>query len=166
MKGFGMHAFPDTQGRTWTIQINVTAIKKVRALLNLDLFKLIEDGLKPLSQLLADPVQLTDVLYCLCQEAAQALQISDEDFGRAMGGDALLHASEAFVEELIDFFPDARTRASLKQVLAAGRTMREKILDHAGILLQQIDPEAEAKRWIASFGNSPALSESTPDRSP
>jgi len=161
-----MRSFTDNLGRAWTVTINVAAIKRVRGLVNVDLYKLVDDGFKPLAALVSDPVQLADVLYCLCKDEADAKQISDEDFGRALAGDAITLAADAFVEELIDFFPDARARTSLKNVLAAGRTVRDKLLDHAEAMIATFDPEAEANRLIASYGNSPASSASTPARSP
>lgn len=161
-----MHGFQDTTGRTWAVVINVTAVKRVRGLLNLDLYSLVDDGFKPLAALVADPVRLADVLYCLCRDEAEARKVSDEDFGRALAGDALLHAADALVEELVDFFPDARTRDGLTKVLAAGRKVRDAILAHATAAAGAIDPAAEARRWIASSGTAPGSSASTPDRSP
>jgi hypothetical protein len=156
-----MHSFRDNAGRTWTVVINVAVVKRVRGLVNIDLYKLIDDGFKPLAALVADPVQLADVLYCLCKDEADAKQISDEDFGRALAGDAITLAADAFVEELIDFFPDARTRASLTKVLAAGRKVRDRLLKHAETVIETLDPEKAASALIASFGNSPASSAST-----
>jgi hypothetical protein len=161
-----MHGFQDTTGRTWAVVINVAAVKRVRGLLNLDLYSLVDDGFKPLAALVADPVRLADVLYCLCRDEAEARHVSDEDFGRALAGDALLHAADALVEELVDFFPDARTRDGLTKVLAAGRKVRDAILAHATTAAEAIDPAAEARRWIASSGTAPGSSASTPDRSP
>jgi hypothetical protein len=161
-----MHSFQDNAGRTWTVAINVAAVKRVRSLMKLDLYKLVDDGFKPLGELVADPVQLADVLYCLCKDEADAKQISDEDFGRALYGDAITLAAEAFVEELFDFFPDARTRMSLRKVVAAGKKVKARLLDHAETVLDQLDPEAEARKLIASFGSSPGSSGSTPAPSP
>jgi hypothetical protein len=161
-----MHSFVDNAGRTWTVAINVAAVKRVRGLLNVDLYKLVDDGFRPLGELVSDPVRLADVLYCLCKDEADARHVSDEDFGRALYGDAITLAADAFVEELIDFFPDARTRASLTKVLAAGRKVRDRLLDHAEKVLGQLDTEAEAQKLIASFGSSPVSSGSTPAHSP
>jgi len=161
-----MHSFPDNAGRTWTVVINVTAVKRVRGLVGIDLYKLIDDGFKPLAALVADPVQLADVLYCLCKDEADAKQVTDEDFGRALAGDAITLAADAFVEELIDFFPDARARASLTKVLAAGRKVRDRLLGHAETVIETLDPETAANALIASFGNSPGSSASTPAPSP
>lgn len=106
-----MKTFTDTAGRTWTIAIHVDSIRTVRDLVRDD------DG-KPvylpaavegkLLTDLSDPLLLCDVLYALCKPQADALKVSDSDFGRAMGGDVLAAAGEAFMEELTDFFPSHR----------------------------------------------------------
>jgi hypothetical protein len=161
-----MHTFKDNADRVWTVAINVAAVKRVRALASVDLFKLIDDGFKPLAALVADPVALADVLFCLCKDEADAKGVSDEEFGRGLAGDAITRAADAFVEELVDFFPDARARAGLKKVMDAGRTVRDRLIDHAEKLIDKIDPEREATSLIASFGNSPERSASIPAPSP
>ncbi len=161
-----MHAFVDTAGRTWELSIHVAAIKRVRGLVGLDLYGLIDDGFQPLAKLVGDPVQLADVLYCLVKDQADAKNISDEEFGRSLAGDAILRAADAFVDELVSFFPDPRARASLARVVEAGRTVKAKLLDHAEAELDRLDPAEAARTWIASRGNSPVPSASTPGRSP
>lgn len=161
-----MRTFTDNAGRTWDIIINVASIKRVRGVLGIDLYALIDDGCKPLGELVADPVRLADVLYCLCKEEAEKKGVSDEDFGRSLYGDAILRAADAFLEELIDFFPDPRTRASLRKLIAAGKKIAARLLDHAETVLDRLDPEVEAKQLIASFGSSLGSSELTPGPSP
>ncbi|GIW89562.1 MAG: hypothetical protein KatS3mg108_3886 [Isosphaeraceae bacterium] len=161
-----MRTFTDNAGRTWTVAINVALVKRVRGVLDLDLFKLLDDGARPLGELLGDPVRLADVLFCLCKEEAEKRAVSDEDFGAALAGDAIGHAADAFVDELVDFFPHARGRESLKKLIAASRTLTDKLLDHAEMKVGQIDLEAEASRLIGSFGSSPGSSASTPGPSP
>jgi hypothetical protein len=161
-----MRTFTDNGGRAWTVQINVAAVKRVRGLVGIDLYQLVDDGFQGLGNLVSDPVQLADVLYCLVKEEADARQITDEEFGRGLAGDAITQAADAFVEELIDFFPDARARAGLRKVIDAGRKVRQRLLTHAETLLETIDPEAEATKLIASFGSLPASSDSTPDLLP
>ena len=158
-----MHSFVDNSRRSWEIAINVAAVKRIRGLLGIDLYALVDDGFKSLSKLVSDPVTLADVLYCLCKEQADKQSISDEDFGRALAGDAITQAADAFVEELIDFFPDARARASLRKAIEAGKTVRDKVLSHAEKILDSIDPETEAKKWISSSGTWPESSGSTQD---
>jgi hypothetical protein len=158
-----MHSFVDNSRRTWEVAINVAAVKRIRGLLGIDLYALVDDGFKSLSKLVSDPVILADVLYCLCKDQADKQSISDEDFGRALAGDAITHAADAFVEELIDFFPDARARASLRKAIEAGKTVRDKVQSHAEKILDSIDPETEAKKWISSSGTWPESSVVTQD---
>lgn len=160
-----MHTFTDNAGRVWTIQVNVATVKRVRGLVGIDLYQLVDAGFQSLGKLVSDPVQLADVLYCLVKDEAEAKQISDEEFGRGLAGDAITLAADAFVEELVDFFPDARARAGLRKVIATGRKVKESLLTHAEELLDRLDPAAEAKKLIALSGNWPASSASTPDPS-
>jgi len=160
-----MHSFVDNSQRTWEVAINVAAVKRIRGLLGIDLYSLVDDGFKYLSKLVSDPVTLADVLYCLCKDQADKQSITDEDFGRALAGDAITLAADAFVEELIDFFPDARARTSLRKAIEAGKTVRDKVLSHAEKILDSIDPETEAKKWINSSGTWPESSVAIQDPS-
>ena len=141
------------------ININVDAIKRVRSLLDIDLLKVLDDGCQLLADLHDDPVLLVDVLYCLCKPQADSQNVSDEDFGRAMFGDAILHAHAALIQELADFFPSARQRAAIKKVIGKTTQVVDRLLDHAELKIDEVDPEAVAKTLIGSFGNSPASSD-------
>jgi len=161
-----MRTFTDNAGRTWTVQVNVSAVKRVRGLVGIDLYKLVDDGFQALGKLVSDPVQLADVLFCLVKEEAEAKQITDEEFGRGLAGDAITLAADAFVEELIDFFPDARARASLRKAIEAGKVVRDKVISHAEKILDSINPETEAQKWINSSGTWPESSASIQVHSP
>lgn len=161
-----MQTFTDNAGRTWTLTINVTSAKRVRALTGVNLYGLIDDGFKPLGELVADPITLCDVLYALVQEEATTRQVSDEEFGRGMWGDAITSGADAFVEELVDFFPDARVRAGLRKMIEAGKKVRSQLLAHGEQILDEIEPEAEASRLIALFSAARESSASIPDPSP
>jgi len=155
--------FTDNAGRTWTVTINVDAIKRVRSLLHINLLDVLDDGCKLLAELHDDPVLLVDVLYCLCKPEADAQNVTDEEFGRGMSGDALLQAANALFEELSDFFPQAQQRAAMKELLKKTETVVERLLDHAETTIADLDPESVAETAIASFGNSPDSSASIPD---
>jgi hypothetical protein len=159
-----MKQFTDNSGRTWTVPVNVDGIKRVRSLLGVNLLDVLDDGCKLLADLHDDPVLLVDVLYCLCKPEAEAKQVTDEEFGRAMSGDALLHASKALLEGLSDFFPNARQRAAMKRLLQTTETVVERLLDHAETTIAGLDPDSLAQTAIASLGSSPAASASTPAR--
>ncbi|MBE3133406.1 MAG: hypothetical protein IMZ55_08020 [Acidobacteria bacterium] len=146
-----MKTFTDSQGRTWNVVVNVSAIKRVRDLLGVDLLDVANGEL--LSRLADDPCLLVDVLFALCKPEADAKGVSDEDFGRGMVGGVLDEASAALMKELLDFFPSAQRARAL------GR-MARKITEQGAAV-------AEAAAAIqsmpgASSGNSPASAASTP----
>ena len=159
-----MRTFVDNAGRTWTVAISVYAVKRLRALLGIDLYGLVDDEFKGLGKLLSDPVSLVDMLYVLCQSEAEKLGVTDESFGRAMAGDAIERATEAFLTELTDFFPDARVRTGIAKVLTLGREVRDRMLSHAIEKMDEINPEDVARTLINSSGNSRGSSESTQAR--
>ncbi|HEY9868636.1 MAG TPA: hypothetical protein V6D08_05680 [Candidatus Obscuribacterales bacterium] len=161
-----MHTFTDNAGRVWTIAINVATIKRVQGALQINLCKLVDDHFKGLGELLGDLVRFIDVLYCLCREEAEARNVSDEDFGRALAGDAITLATDAFLEELIDFFPEARARSSLRKIVAESRKVRDRLMGQAEKVLETFDADREANRLMHSFGIAPESSASTPDPSP
>ena len=100
-----MKTFTDNTGRTWTLSVTVGTIKRVRALCGVDLANIItmESGKTPnvglLERLAADPVLLVDVLFAVCKPEADAKGITDEEFGRAMAGDAIELAATALRRE-------------------------------------------------------------------
>ena len=158
-----MRSFKDNAGRTWTIAINVDAIKRVRAVAKIDLLTAI-DG-KLFQQLADDPVLLVDTIYCVCKPEADAQGITDEDFGRAMAGDAVDAATTAFLEELIDFFPSQKRRPLLKALeklialQAKAWSLVEKTIN-SDAMDRRLD--AELEKLNASFGSSlesPALTQ-------
>lgn len=151
-----MTTFVDTAGRTWTVRVDVAAIKRVRSVAGVDLYGLVDDRFAGLGRLLGDPVPLVDVLYVLCRDAAERAGVTDEDFGRAMAGDVIERAANAFVEALIDFFPDPRVRAGLRRVIEAGRTVRTRLIDRMTDETKRIDVDSLVTKLSASSGDAPA----------
>lgn len=160
-----MRTFTDNAGRSWTITINISAIKRVRSLLDVDLLTFVDGTL--IERLITDPVLLCDVIYAVCQPQAQERDVSDEDFGRAMAGDAIELATKALLEELVDFSPCPRDRANLRRVL----TTTWSAMDQARDLIEQRIESGELEKVVAqalvsaggSSGSAPACSASTPD---
>ena len=126
-----MRSFKDNQGRQWSVEVNVTAIKRVRGLTGEDLMQVIEGTL--IEKLIRDPVLLCDVVYAICKPEADACSVSDEEFGKAMAGDAIEAATTAVLEELVGFCPSPRDRANLGRVLQATR----KVMDRARDLVEK-----------------------------
>jgi len=173
-----VRVFKDADSRQWDLVINVAAVKRVRDLLGLDLYGLVDDEARPLGRLLGDPCKLVDVLYVLCREQAQARSITDEDFGRGFSGDSLEAAADAFCEELFDFFPNRQARETLRATKRKSRELASILLQRADQKLAEIDLAKVAEELLSkpaaspgsksenSFGDSPGSSASTPAPSP
>ena len=163
-----MKCFKDNHNRNWTIVVNVAAVKRVRSLLEINLLNVVklDEKNRPnvdlLEQLASDPILLCDVIYCICKPEADAQNISDEDFGMAMGGDAIEHATTALLEELVDFFPEAK-RLVLRKLMNAGEKVKHQMEKALKLELDnpQLEKELEKQvaQYITSSTSSPGLSE-------
>lgn len=167
-----MHKFTDnaTPPRDWRIEINIAAVKDVRATLGVDL---LDGGGEALAAMIDDPVALCDVLYVLCRRQADEASVSDEEFGRGLRGDAIDAAAAAFLEELTDFFPSRRRRlmqAAMEKMEALQDRATERVLEALNdgrldrALEEGLNNDLSA---VGSSGekstSSPASSESPPD---
>ena len=159
-----MKSFTDNLGRTWTLVVNVAAIKRVRALCGVDLNAIVEidKNNNPTAELLerlsTDPVLLVDVLYAVCKTECDQKGVSDEEFGAAMAGDAIEQATAALLDEVVDFFPTAK-RAALQKILAATR----RIEALAKKKLENILGSAEfEEKLVSELERSTGLSSNAP----
>jgi hypothetical protein len=165
-----MKSFTDNMGRAWTLVVNVATVKRVRALCGVDLNSVIEveDG-KPSAKLLerlsSDPVLLVDVLYAVCKPECDSLGVSDEDFGSAMAGDSVDAATQALLDEVIDFFPEAKRRA-FRKILSASRRFGEAAKKRLAELLEDKGLEdalvSELERLTGLSPSAPESAASAP----
>jgi len=156
-----MASFTDNAGRTWTVRIDVGAVKAVRDALDVDLMDVVEGKL--LEQLATDPVLLVDVLYVLCREQAEAQSVTDADFGRAIAGDVIDTAVDAFLEALVGFFP-SRRRQLLAKARDKYRALETMILDEAERRLDSDELEQRLRQEMSGDwpSSAPASSASSP----
>ena len=159
-----MRTFTDNAGRSWDVTIDVTAIKRVRDLVGVDLLEIVEGKL--IDRLIRDPILLCDIVYAVCKPQADEREppVSDEEFGRAMAGDAIEHATTALLEDLVSFCPSPRDRKNLGRVLEATNRVMERARDLVEQKLDSGELERMADQVLVSAGDSsgsaPASSES------
>lgn len=158
-----MHTFTDALDRSWSVEITVASLKRIRALAGVDLLEAAGGSL--LDRLVSDPVLLGDVLYAAVKPQADERKFSDEDFGRALAGDAIDRATTALLEEFVAFFPTPRRRI-LEKALAKLAGWRQQALVAAETRLD--DPALDRAVMAAlhppggSSGSAPASSASIP----
>jgi hypothetical protein len=147
-----MQSFKDNAGRQWSVEINVATLKRVRGLTGTDLMQVIEGTL--IEKLIRDPVLLCDVAYAICKPEADTRSVSDEDFGKAMAGDAIEAATTAVLEELVGFCPSPRDRANLGRVLQATKKVMERARDLVEKKLDSGELDRLADRLLETAGAS------------
>jgi hypothetical protein len=152
-----MKTFNDNAARSWTVQINVDAIRRVRDLASVNLLEVIEGKL--IERLVSDPILLCDVIYVVCKPEADAREISDADFGRAMAGDAIDSATTALLEELVSFFPQAKRRV-LAKALAKLQNLQRIVSERAESMLESPDLEQQILRQLDELDREAQLSPS------
>ncbi|MHB9070475.1 MAG: hypothetical protein ACYC54_08895 [Sedimentisphaerales bacterium] len=144
-----MKAFTDNAGKTWSVAMTIDSVKRVRDLLGVNLVEP-EAGEPPLlTRLGTDEILLCDVVYCLIKPQADSLGVTDVDFGRALGGDAILAAQTALYEELVDFF-QKRGRPDRARAVAAQKTMIEMAIESVRMKLDAMNPQAELAKILGN----------------
>ena len=143
-----MHIFTDNKGRKWDIVLNVNQMKRVRAVLGIDLVNVItldakgEVKVDLIDRIANDPCLLVDILCVLTEKQAASLGVSEVQFGESLAGDAIEEATKAFLDELVDFFPGARRLFLQKAVTLA----RKYTLEMTSALEKALsDPELEKR---------------------
>lgn len=150
------HTFHDSQGRQFTVELNIRQARKLRDELELDVF-----SEQVFHRIAGDPILLCDAIYLLVEGQCREYEISDEDFGRALAGDAIAEATDAFLEELVDFFPNPRTRGLMKQTLARMRESEAAAVSQVTEALEEVERTIRANSGGGST-SSPASSVSSP----
>lgn len=108
-----MHTFTDNSGRQWDVAVDVTTLRRIHDLLGVDLGAMTWGALV---ERLGDPVFLVDLIYVVCKPQADEMRVSDEGFGRGLGGDAVDRATQALLQAFTGFFPAAKRRVLLSAI--------------------------------------------------
>lgn len=112
-----MKSFADAKGQTWTIEINVTSLQRVRAVTGLDLTKLVDKQADVFPKLAGDLFVLFDVLAELLRPQLEAKGMTAEQFGESLDEEAAERAVTALIEGILDFFQEGK-RMLLKRAFA------------------------------------------------
>jgi hypothetical protein len=156
--GKNLKTFRDSEKREWNITVTVGTAKAVRDLAGVNLFDLVDPDKDDGQKVFGDPIKLVDVLFALCKSQCESRKMTDEDFGAAMIGDAVLGASKALVSAIIDFFPEQKKTLLTKLTTKAGQ-ISALMLEQANQKLDAMDPAAIVAAMNAKT-SSPLATES------
>ena len=166
-----MRNFTDNRGRSWQIALSVYEMKRIRAILGIDLVNVItldRDGnvkVDLVDRIANDPCLLVDILWVLVEAQAKEDGVSDIEFGSSLAGDAIENATKAFLDELVDFFPGAK-RLFLGKAVRLAREYAGEMKATLEKALADPDVDKRIRESISSSQSSPESSESIPIPSP
>ncbi len=145
-----MRLFHDDLDRQWRLSINVATVKRVRRIFSEEgePFDLLDADL-PI-KLASDPALFADLLWELVDKS-QHPDVTPEQFAEGLGGDAIERASDAFIEELFDFFPKGRRELN--------RAIYRKIKKTQAALVEKTVKEIENSTSSEDVTSYPELSE-------
>lgn len=130
-----MKIWKDAEGHAYETKITVAEIRDVKTELGINLMDIATGDL--LQKISEDVILLCDILYVINRSQAKEHGIDDVQFGRNLYGDALEEATRAFMEEMINFFPNQRTRQLLTKAMTKGQERMDKALDLAEKSLEE-----------------------------
>lgn len=118
-------AFKDKTGRTWAMELNAPLIRKIQQTLGVNLVDLKAD---PIGQIETDPLLFVDILWMIVE--ADAGDVTDEEFGRALAGESVIDAAgEALAEAIVNFSPSGK-----RSLIRSLREQNRKVQDQASSL--------------------------------
>lgn len=159
-----MASFTDNQGRQWTVELTVGDVKRIRRRTGIDLMGLMDPvgndgaaGKMLVDAIRDDLVMLIDLLYAILEPAAALRGVGDEDFGKALDGQACGAAVAAFWESVADFFRPLRPEATAAalRVLAARRVA-------IAVLATAMSPQPSPMPCGGSSGDAAGPADSIP----
>lgn len=140
-----MSMFKDNNDREWTIAINVPTIKAVREI-DIDLG---DETYASMDRLSGDVVLLVNVLWLLCENQAKAINVTEEQFGEALVGDAIERAVIALMQARVDFSHGQR-KSLLQAAIKATSEVRETAYDLALAKLESPELKTQVQKAMTT----------------
>ena len=160
-----MTKFLDAENRSWEPEVNVVTIGRVRDRLKINLLELLLPE-STLAERLTDPCLLVDILYLLCKDQADKLNVDDTAFGKAMTPDGIEDAWSAVLEGIVLFSPRG-LRPAHQRVLVKAKQYQAAAAEKIKMLVAGTEFDAMLDRELEKRLNPPMTlpSESTGDAS-
>ncbi len=139
-----MKTFNDATGREWTLDVNITVLRRVRDLTGFDFLGGMTS--ESFSKFTDDFEQVVNVLYVMVQPAADAAKVSDIQFGESLDGTSVAAGLDALLAELLRFFPTGQKAIVLTLAAKAAKATTQQMTKAvAWIEAQDIEGKASKK---------------------
>jgi hypothetical protein len=111
--------FIDKQNRSWTVEINVQEMKRIKTICNLDIEDLIsvknkEIDAEPLRSFIDSRAKTSEVLYAILKPDLERANVSQDEFDASLSGKVMKSAKTALIQALEDFFQDAPSQIAMR----------------------------------------------------
>lgn len=135
-----MKSFTDKNGKCWDLELNVGAAIRLKSRLDFDLENIITldkqqnpDDVSLLEKISGDAIFLFNIIYVLCEKQCNEAKISQEDFAECFDADTIESATDALVDEIINF-----SRPAKRKVLMQLRRISQEFSEKAGKKLDEM----------------------------
>ena len=113
-----MTTFNDRDGVAWDLDLTIAGARKLKSRLDFDIDNVVtfdpKAGKSTLERLSTDIELLFNVIYVLCEKQCRDKGLSEEDFAAGFDGDIIEKATDALLEEIINFTPPQKRKVLLK----------------------------------------------------
>lgn len=162
-----MQTFTDAKGQNWTIDVNFTSLKRVKAATGIDLTKLVNPKSDVIGTLTGDLFVLFDCLVALVQPQLDAKELTAEQFGESLDEGAAESAVVALIAAVIDFFPEGKRmllKRAFAKVTTAAQRRQTSAIDQALKAVESVQFERTIEHALerASRSTSGSLATNSP----
>lgn len=115
--------FTDDSGRDWFLRLDYTLARQIRAALAIDLIDL-KGQAAALARMADAPELLVDTVWLIVEAQAKRLGLTDEDFGRGLGGGEAFERAAVALQECLAFFLRPQDRSAFvmtREILTGAR---------------------------------------------
>jgi len=151
-----MKMFKDRLGREWTVELTVASMRRVKDLAQVDLLKI---GSGKVDSLTNDPYKIVEVIGVLVNPQIKERGLSMDVFLEGLSGESLDAASQALLDEVIDFFP-SRRGVILRKIMATAREIDEQTTKEA---LETVEAPGFKAKMAKAMSMGGSLSTSSPE---
>lgn len=108
-----MSVFATTDGRKWTVAVNLGTVKRVREATGVDILALVSDQ-RAISEAFSDNIRLAEVIASVIKPELAAAGVTDDQFFSVIDGAVIESATEALLAEVANFFQEPRRTILVK----------------------------------------------------
>jgi len=155
-----MSVFSTTDGRKWTVAVNLGTVKRVREATGVDVLALVSDQ-RAISEAFSDNIRLAEVIASVIKPELAAAGVTDDQFFSVIDGAVIESATEALLAEVANFFQEPRRTILVKAMEKVQAAVKEQNARGAAEALKALETmEVEIPSELIHTSSVSSLQES------